>query len=313
MKYFIRNIALIFLLLIILSGCTLDSSNTEIGAGNHKSGGYIAGNKNYTYCVITDKLKKIDPACKELWCIDNFNGSDLIYDNNNIYFLDSNRYLYKLNSIDRKAAKINSKTKFYNYTINDDYIYYTDKNIGNIYKSKLDGTESKLIYKGKCKNIIINGNYIYYEDLSLMDKEKDMDKVHKRICRVNLNGKGNKILCEDDWSIITDTYYNIYEGSIFYADSNGYLCSMKNDGSKILILTNDKCSNINVYKGYVYFINESCNNELFRIKTDGTDEKKISGKCINVNIINKWIFYYDNNERKEYRTNLDGTGKIVVQ
>lgn len=317
MKNYKTGLSIIILMCLILTGCNCNfntDNSCADGSGNIQNEGLAAGNNDNIYYIVNSKLKKTDLNGKELLSSENFNGFKLQYMNHYIYYIDAQDCLYRIDTQNDEKSKIKDNKKFYNYVVYNGSIYYTDKAVGSIYKAEDDGTGDTLVYKGKCKNIIIDNDYIYYEDLSEMNKEKNMGDIKKHIDRVSIDGKNNKVICEDDWLVTNNTFYNVDHEWIYYVNADGYLCKVKTDGRNKKILTTDKCSNINVYNGNVYFINLSCENKLFKIKTDGSDEKKIvDSECMNINIIGKWIFYSDSNSLKEYKANLDGTGKVMLK
>ena len=73
-------------------------------------------------------------------------------------------------------------------------------------------------------------------------------------------------------------------------------------------ITYDQCSNFNIQDDWIYFVKEKDSN-LYKIKTDGTLEQKLSNIKVarnGINIIDDWVYFY-NIDDKLYRINTNGT------
>jgi hypothetical protein len=91
---------------------------------------------------------------------------------------------------------------------------------------------------------------------------------------------------------------------------SGKLYKMKTDGTEKVKLSDDSAYYINVIGDYVYYNGwDSKSNRLYKIKTDGTE--RIALNDVNswyVNVIGDWVYYMNANDSAVYRMKTDGTG-----
>ncbi len=80
-----------------------------------------------------------------------------------------------------------------------------------------------------------------------------------------------------------------------YADSR-FLYKIKTDGSEETKISDDNAYCLNLYDGWLYYINSSDNNKIYKIKTDGTERTVVSDdSSANLIVYNDWMYFIDNN------------------
>lgn len=105
------------------------------------------------------------------------------------------------------------------------------------------------------------------------------------------------------------------EGTIYYTDNVGYLHSITTSGTdKKEISTENNISNIQLLKKWIYFYDEK-ENALCKIKKDGTS-KQIVATFVNnemYNVTSKKIYYFDNVNKQICTCDLKGKkSKAIV-
>jgi predicted small secreted protein len=86
---------------------------------------------------------------------------------------------------------------------------------------------------------------------------------------------------------------------------------MKVDGTQATVLTNDKVSCLNIMGDWIYYINNSDNRSVYKIKIDGSDRTMLcGGKVINMTVLGDKIYFSVNGGI--YKMDLDGSNKKRV-
>lgn len=64
---------------------------------------------------------------------------------------------------------------------------------------------------------------------------------------------------------------------------------------------------MNIYDGWIYYINESDIGRVYKIKTDGTERQRVNNMIAHqMYVLDDWIYYYGW-EGKLYRMKTDGS------
>lgn len=228
-----------------------------------------------------------------------------------------------------------------------DWIYYRkidrnskDSNKGeSLCKIKKDGTEkTELISDLQFRNMQIRGNYIYLEIYSSNEirfGKKGFYKIYssnetrfgkKGFYKFNLDGTLSKAIIQDNnsencynFDVIGDYAYFLRS----YDDGRLGRTSLDRinlDGTnKVQVIDNRNLVNLSFGKimndgEYIYYTksymdtDENGSNGIYRIKKDGTDEKKIyDGSVYDVNLSDGWIYCYSPDKNKILRMKNDGT------
>lgn len=84
------------------------------------------------------------------------------------------------------------------------------------------------------------------------------------------------------------------------------------DGSGTQKLNSDNSRFINVIGDWLYYVNLSDNNQIYKITVDGTNRTKISNdRAQFINVIGDWIFYHIDNP-SVYKIKTDGTNRTKL-
>ncbi|MGV8981583.1 DUF5050 domain-containing protein [Clostridium sp.] len=209
---------------------------------------------------------------------------------------------------------------------------------GGLYKIKKDGTQSILLdidttdtYKGTSavyikSNINVFGEWIYYENVAnTIDILGDSEvKITEGIYKLKTDGTGKTKICSDDareMMVVGDWIYYCN-----YTDK-GNLYKIKVDGTNRTKIADDKCYRINFSENYIYYLKVEeagdpiINNNLYRIKFDGTDNMQIpcDDKILFLNVEGDFIYYSTYINEKDYlkgvsiyKMKKDGTEKVKL-
>jgi hypothetical protein len=264
----------------------------------------------------------------------------------------------------------------------DEWIYYSNKeDNGYLYKKKIDGSKSKLITNDKCSCINVSGQWIYYINesdskkvykikINGSKKTKIIDEKYLKVYYLHLsngwiyyNGNSGVVRkkinkkefdniaesCRegfiinnyiyvnggDEGSVIRKlevnakkdkygkkkyseifnfnevyvSYVQYFDGWIYYIN-NDNLFKMKENGTKNIIIGEDSVRVYCIDKGWIYFSNKNDHNKLYKMKHDGTKKIKLSNSNItSINLIDNWIYY--TTEKTNFRIKNDGTQEQI--
>ena len=259
----------------------INNVNSFIPFLNFKKGLYKIDTK-------TNMITKIWDMCPI--CIKN--------DENYIYCILNDQYnygIYKIKKSDNSISKISDESAW-ELSIFGNYIYYTKfvaherlskgSNNGEIFKMKIDGTQNiKLTnnFDGTDPRVgnsfdIYNG-YLYYVSGFI-----DYD-IGSKIGKINLATDINTF---QNNSSVKATYFRIDNGWIYYL----------------------------IGKDVSTWISSASNNDLYRIRVDGTDKQKLLENIESFNVLNNILYYvpYDKNVINPciIKCNVDGSDKSVL-
>jgi len=212
--------------------------------------------------------------------------------------------------------------KAYQIVMMGDYIYYinTDDN-STLYKVKTDGTSKTKLGNTRVVEIDTANNCIYY----ISDY---------KINKVGPEGEGQSQLNYDDvvsWILIegNDLFYKVFNfdhgARLKKTDLNG-LSSVEiaSDEPAGYIVSNNN-TNVDfwyahtehILDGWIYFVNKSDSNSIYKVKIDGSEKIKITGDFVedknDIEILGNYIYYRNYNDgNKYYRIEVDGENKQAV-
>jgi hypothetical protein len=239
-----------------------------------------------------------------------------IIDEDNVYYLDRENNIVKLDLVDFTASNLTPK-KAESIVLYDDFIYYiyfSDEDAKAIYKVKTDGTGETKVYDGWARFLKEDDGNVYFID--------EDDRINR------LNKSGNGIEKITTGSIASALYFT--EDYIIYKaykwNSGGRLYSISKDTDENKKITSDTPSGFSyssdsgyltyyynplerVVDDWIYYVNEDDGNSLFKIKADGTGRTRLnSSDSTIIDILGDWLYYHNNSdESKVYRVKIDGT------
>ena len=224
-----------------------------------------------------------------------------------VYFRNTsdNNALYKTRSDGSRIAKIGDDKVSYLNVIGD-WIYYCCENEGNtIYKIRTDGSErTKICDSAPCYNVIVIGDWIYYL----------VDGNESGIYRVHTDGSEKARLCSDDiqsFGVFGDQVYYVSKGS------GGKVRKMLTDGSDNTPFVDQGVISFVVAGDWIYYNKMDEGGTLYKSRLDGTEEALLdsSAKCVNLNIVDDWIYYTVRLKEKRNsfaKLRTDGTGREIL-
>lgn len=256
---------------------------------------------------------------------DGYSDKEKINDLHSQYIEVDDQWIYYLNvysSSDVKLYRVKkdntentllSKENIYYFDFDGNYIYYLaaseDSSKREIYQINKDGSDKKLAsfypelqkLNADISTFEVKDGWVYYTSDG---------KPYK----TSVDGKKTVKLSEDQVGNlnVTDKYI-YYTASSVSPDNGGNIFRINLDGSsKTLVNAALSGGSMNVFGEYIYFSNNSDYNKLYRMKTDGTDVKKMSDDK-NVTLINpagQWIFYKAGSSY--YRVSFYGNEKVHI-
>ncbi|MDD2376468.1 MAG: DUF5050 domain-containing protein [Clostridia bacterium] len=312
-------VVLIILVIIFSIFSTEDNKSSDVDKSQNNVNGLNTSTENnlpqstiyYSYTnFTTEGMNSVTGAIQS----DGKNARNIVGDIGSIQYFDGYIYgikdssVYKFKS-DFKDGESNSYINITGSTT-DNFVNKYNMYNGKVYYSKDNSNASDDVF-AKLASINSDGTNLniineYIPSQILADKdglfEVSMDAITERkILKFDLDGK-NKITFESG----SAAYINIAGDYIYYTniEDNFNLYRIKKDGtSKNKILDNSLNYNTNtsyqsngktffdVIDDYVYYININDGNKLYKVKTDGTDNKIIIDKNISKIFINKGYIY----------------------
>lgn len=246
---------------------------------------------------------------------------DRIIDGDTAYYLDRAGSIVKINLVDFTTSNISSK-KAKKIVLSDGYIYYivSDKSENGIYKLGTDGTGETKVLEGDVNLIAENEGTVYYVN---------GDGI---IINLNKYGTGEQ---EINNGCITSAMYFTEDYIIYKAykwNSRGQLYRMSKDTLETAKIVSDTPAGFSFSSGsgiltyyytplervvddWIYYVNESKENSLYKVKVDGTNRTSLnSSDSTIIDIIGDWIYYHNNSDMfKVYRVKTDGSEDSKVQ
>ncbi len=287
---------------------------------------------SHQYFNISDKQMGSDhrwnrndyPQCNE-----NSPLFDLIARERKNFIVTDDKYYYispegGIVSIDHDGSNSTKivQDKAYQIVMMGDYIYYINNSDDScLYKVKTDGTSKTKLGSTKVAEIDKANNFIYYIS-------------NYKVNKVGQEGEGQSQLNYDDvvsWILVegNDLFYKVFNfdhgarlkksdlnGSnsveIVSDEPSGYVVSNNNTNVDFWYAHNE-----HILDGWIYFVNKSDSNSIYRVKIDGSEKFKISSDFVedknDIEIVGNYIYYRNSNDgNKYYRINLDGNNRQAL-
>lgn len=221
--------------------------------------------------------------------------------------------LYRIKSDGSSNQKLNDEYSAF-LTIVGDYIYYSNySDNGRITRIKKDGSDVTTDNKGEKHGIPIStqvkdeafflnyvGEWIYYSNIN----------DHYKVYSVNTNGTYRKKLSDEGASSI-----QVVDDWVYYTNNKGELRKVKTDGSKetqdlkSVVSKFDRGYFFNVVDDWIYYSNDKDSSRLYKIKTDGTENTRLTLEPVTyINIAYNTIYFVS--KGKMYTVPIDTNGRI---
>lgn len=200
------------------------------------------------------------------------------------------------------------------------YINYSNmEGVGNLYKINKDGTNRTRINNEDSYYPVVIGDWIYYSTRSSMKPNYTFDS---KICKIKTDGTNRSILIEGNGKDTYNMFY-LYKGFIYYVniiDSKLYRMDTQGRNKKKIsdtLMSTD--GYLSVSDDWIYYVtpesNTNINNQLYRMKLDGSyEELVIKDSISSINISDDWIYYvgWDNFDRKLYKIKIGDKQKSII-
>jgi hypothetical protein len=267
-----------------------------------------------------------------------------------IYYSNSSneRSLYKIKADGSGKSRITGDTDIHNINVYDGFIYYSNGSDSyKLYKVKVDGSSRTKLSDYSSQYINISDGWIYFN--TAQSGYEGMCRIPVSGTGVQVFGEDHAIKevynmhvtieKDSEYNLPTEIHAvnNIGEISRIPIKWNSNNISTKNIGTFEYIGKSEKYGRtlslkleiinpigdvqtknqlayprkISEKDGWVYYINESDGNKLYKIKEDGTSKQKLTDEyAYQLNIIGDWIYFYSQNFIYKIRT--DGSNKYVA-
>ena len=332
----ISFVAAIFIVAIIAILCFSASKNVGNTIGNIRNYGYATVDGNYIYYLAPNddssavgifKIKKNGTGDPKQLFMEDMDIVSINVSNGYVYFIgigsdaysdddDMDNKIYRMKTNGDKLTVINDNefnNDCYEIYVIDNYVYYIGTD-NNIYKMKSDGSSRTLVAENGTGYLGITDKYIIYNVLP--DGSEDYTTYI-----MNLDGTNPRPIIEGErfYSVNIDGNY------IYYTNIDKQICKTKIDSGTSEVMLDTTAYNMNLYKGYIYFLNyKDLENEdytvcLYRIKADGSEQTATNIKELDtyssfINIVGDWVIYMDSNDTEGF-INLvknDGSSEVCL-
>lgn len=297
--------------IIDISGTSV-SGNTEVSQNKSTKYGNTAGN-----------LVNSGIVCE---------GNGKIY----YYNKSDDKRLYVMNTDGSGKTALGDIRGAIELNLSGDYIYYQ---AGGIYRASVKSGEVEALIDGSCRNMVITGDTIFY-----LKADGDVTKIH----RMNLDGSGERVICDDIASGLNVNGDKIYyingsdsgriytvnpDGSdngvfldkkniqellvegefVYYVGSDDHVYRINKNGGEAEQVSEKSYSNININSARLFYYNVT-DSTLCCARLDGSDEIVLySGELNAVNVISDWIYFFNTDDFQYYRISKDGNNIEVVE
>lgn len=286
----------------------------------------------HTYFNISDRQMSVDhkwdknayPSCdidSDFYSRISELRKDRIIDGDTAYYLDRTGSIVKINLVDFTTSKLSTK-KAKKIVLSDGYIYYivSDKSENGIYKLRTDRTGETKVYEGDANLIAENDGNIYY-----IDEDGIINSLNKSgtgTQELNNNSVASAMYFTEDYIIYKAYKWN--RGGQLYRITKDTLETDKivsdtpvgfSFSSDSGFLTYYYAHLERVIDDWIYYVNESKGNSLYKVKVDGTSRTSLnSSDSTIIDIIGEWVYYHNNSDNsKVYRVKTDGSEDSKVQ
>lgn len=245
-------------------------------------GYYLNISGSYLYYVSLENEQLIKTKLnsnKSQVIAENVDSAPITVVDNWIYYFEGTN-LFKVKTNGKKKTQLSNKT-IENYQIVGNKIYYSYENNGKqvIEKMNLDGEEIIKIDEEAGKEFFVKGSKIYY-----INEKYDMENYEYKyeLYAIKTNGKNKEKICDIEGSV--DTYtVNFTENAIYYAkaakNDKMAIYSIKFNGKNETKITevNTYSNLVNIIDKYIYYINqnEEGNVQTYRINVNGGENQTI--------------------------------------
>jgi hypothetical protein len=213
-------------------------------------------------------------------------------------------HLMKMKADGTGVTDLSEDTAVY-INLSGDWIYYLGTNEFFIYKIKTDGSSKT---KLGTTHVSYMGGMVVQDDMIYFVNADDDDKLYS----MKTDGTEPKKL--SDTKILKHTvdgewiYYTTYLVDEDTYDSSYTIGKIKTDGTGETELVKDGGFNLVLHEGWLYYSSSEHEHRLYRIKTNGKENTKLSNYMISsVNIAGDKLVYSTQDDHRLKVSGLDGS------
>ena len=212
--------------------------------------------------------------------------------------LADNGFLYRMKLDGTEKVKLSEDIKSSDIHVVDDWVYYRSTVPEGFFKIRFDGTQKQLIKPGMIFNLNFEKDWIYYLDLTY--------QVHK----MRWDGSDEQLVSDAE-DLIT---VNVENGVLVYdnlMDIGTFSVTLdKLETRKVM----DEIQIFGLSDGWIYYRNGSDEVKMYRVRTDGTDNQKISDDIPNFlcNVSGEWVYYGLLENPGFYKVKINGSEKTKL-
>lgn len=236
-----------------------------------------------------------------------------------VYFnssADASR-LYRVKLDGSELMKVND-LRVFALNENQGRLYFSDLNHNyRLSSAKLDGTDVKVISEDMSSDLLFLDGWLYYLNHSDSGREyrikgNDKEKV--------ITVPKASLLAKDEPEVMTpgSTNSNRSNGGFFASIGDSVIFVSQNQTAGIFrldgeetptMISPDQGRNLNVWKDWIYYINETDYSGIYRMKADGSDTQIVLDISVgNLLIYGNWMYFLNHADNARiYKAKVDGS------
>jgi hypothetical protein len=216
--------------------------------------------------------------------------------------------------------------------INDIRAFALNENNGRLYFSdwdhdyrlssaKLDGTDIQIINDDMSTDLLFMDGWLYYLNHSDSGREyrlkgNDKEKVISvpKVTPLASNESETLIAGSTNSNRISGGYITMLDNNLIIVGQSEamqgiYKKSLSDPDAIPEQISPDQARNLNVWKEWIYYINESDYSGIYRMKSDGSDTQIVLDSSVgNLLIYGNWMYFLNHSENQRiYKAKVDGT------
>lgn len=221
--------------------------------------------------------------------------------------------------------------------VNDLRVYALNENKGRLYFSdmdhnyrlssaKLDGSDVKIVSEDMSSDLLFYDGWLYYLNHSDSGREyrikgNEKEKVISVAKVTPLASNESEILVAGSTNSnrISGGYFVRAGDNLIFAGMSEnmegiYRRSLSGSDATSQQISQDQARNLNVWKDWIYYINESDYSGIYRMRADGSEPQIVLDQSVgNLVIFGNWMYFLNHNDSQRiYKAKVDGSELMKV-
>ncbi|MBV1709549.1 MAG: DUF5050 domain-containing protein [Erysipelothrix sp.] len=238
---------------------------------------------------------------------------------------DANK-LYRVSLDGSNESKVND-IRVYALNENNGRLYFSDLDQNyRLSSAKLDGSDMKIVSEDMSSDLLFLDGWLYYLNHSDSGREyrikgNDKEKVITVPKATPLSsdesvfeGMGNS-----NSNLLSGGYFvSINDDVVFVGSSEElqgmYRFNISNTDFSVEHISPDQGRSLNVWKDWVYYINESDYSSIYRMRSDGSETQIVLDQSVGSLLIKgNWMYFISHSDNSRiYRAKVDGTELMKI-